>query len=322
MSTRENAGLAINPKTKEVAVFTVREPAWHKLGKTFDRDITVAEAIVASGQDYTVEKQPVFYEGTELTTRKFTVRTDTNTVLGVVGNKYEIVQPSEAYSAAQVLQDQGDIQCVAGGVLFEGQRTFLTVRLPEDILIAGEEYIPYLNALNSFDGSWANLFMISPIRTVCENTCNFAMREAVRKYAFKHMKNWERKMAEAKKVLALSKKYFKEFQDQANDLVIAKFTEAQFEKIVNSLLKVPGDDATNRAKTMFESERSKMFEAYNADDLNNIRDTKWGAYNAFVDYADHMRNSRGENAEARKFIRTFEDTAVKDRAFELIKVAK
>jgi len=52
----------------EYSCVTVREPAWHSLGANFaDRDgLTVAEALHASHQDFTVRKVPLNTEGDEI----------------------------------------------------------------------------------------------------------------------------------------------------------------------------------------------------------------------------------------------------------------
>ena len=52
--------LNYNEENKEYSFFSVKERAWHGLGKIVDQYPTSAEAIKFAGLDYTVEKRPLF----------------------------------------------------------------------------------------------------------------------------------------------------------------------------------------------------------------------------------------------------------------------
>lgn len=64
------------------------EKPWHGLGTELDAPATAEEAIAAAGLDFVVNRAPlVTQDGTPVPQRKAVVRSDTNQVLGVVGDQ-------------------------------------------------------------------------------------------------------------------------------------------------------------------------------------------------------------------------------------------
>jgi hypothetical protein len=116
-----------NQKTGKNSFMSVKEKAWHKLGQVIDRYPTSSEAIQHAGLDYIVEKRPLFTYDTdnylssdETITPKIevsnffaTVRADTEQVLGVVGNDYEVVQNRDAFTFFDAIVGGGE------GILYE-----------------------------------------------------------------------------------------------------------------------------------------------------------------------------------------------------------
>jgi len=116
-----------NQKTGKNSFMSVKEKAWHNLGQVIDRYPTSSEAIQHAGLDYIVEKRPLFtYDTTnylgsaeiiipEIVGPNFfaPVRADTEQVLGVVGNDYEVVQNRDAFTFFDAIVGGGE------GILYE-----------------------------------------------------------------------------------------------------------------------------------------------------------------------------------------------------------
>jgi hypothetical protein len=116
-----------NQKTGKNSFMSVKEKAWHNLGQVIDRYPTSSEAIQHAGLDYIVEKRPLFTYDTdnylssdETITPKIevsnffaTVRADTEQILGVVGNDYEVVQNRDAFTFFDAIVGGGE------GILYE-----------------------------------------------------------------------------------------------------------------------------------------------------------------------------------------------------------
>lgn len=119
---------------------------------------TSEEAIRFAGLDYEVEKSPLFTKGTglkelqdelimndsELEVPNYfaNIRTDNNTVLGVVGKDYQIVQNREAFSFFDAIVGGGDgILYETAGALGNGERIFITAKLPDYIRVGNGDDI-------------------------------------------------------------------------------------------------------------------------------------------------------------------------------------
>ena len=84
----------------KIAMMYTGDPSWHRLGMKLDQPATAREAIEPAGLNYLVELKPLkTNDANEVPTRKATDRTDTNEVLGVVGNGYVPVQNFQAFAS-------------------------------------------------------------------------------------------------------------------------------------------------------------------------------------------------------------------------------
>lgn len=94
----------------EGALFVVRTPAWHRLGRVLENAPTSRDAIREAGLDWTVEQQKVYTEGPEVVDEDgisrpqiaipnmlANVRSDTRTVLATVSQAYSVVQNADAF---------------------------------------------------------------------------------------------------------------------------------------------------------------------------------------------------------------------------------
>ena len=84
--------------TGQASFFTVKEPAWHRLGKVLDEPLTAQRAIVEAGLDFEVEKQQLLLpDGRDAKGAFATIRMDTNKQLGLVGSRYTVLQNKDAF---------------------------------------------------------------------------------------------------------------------------------------------------------------------------------------------------------------------------------
>ena len=142
-----NAAAVMNAVSgTQVAVRTEAKPiAWQGIQgcKNFSSPVTIKEAIDAVGADYQV-------------------RTDRNLTLGVVGSKYGVVQNSKAFEFIDLLASgvEGYDKAVieTAGILGDGERMYVTAKLPSDIFLNDNGYDPindYILFTNTHDGSGA-----------------------------------------------------------------------------------------------------------------------------------------------------------------------
>lgn len=148
----------------------------------------------------------LYRSGDAIAGYKVNVRDRDRKVLGVVSDRYRIVQNREAFSFTDALLGNG-VRYETAGSLQEGKRVWLLARLPREYIIAGERISPYLVFSNSHDGSGAVRVALTPIRVVCNNTLNLALDTARRSWSMIHTGNISGKMQEAKDTLFMAETY-------------------------------------------------------------------------------------------------------------------
>ena len=79
-------------------MFYVREKPWHGLGTEVKEAPTSADALVYAGLDWDVIQKNVYAEyGTLISGYKANVRSTDNATLGIVSDRYKIVQNKDAF---------------------------------------------------------------------------------------------------------------------------------------------------------------------------------------------------------------------------------
>ena len=149
--------------TSSDSMFSVRETPWHGLGGVLDRPpATIAEAIQASGLGWRVEREPIAIDRGQAATADdwreprweeipgyyATVRQDNRTVLGIVGERYRIVQNEEAFRFVDQLLGS-ELHFETAGSLQGGRRVWVLATLPEHVKVGGDAVKPFVLLMNS-----------------------------------------------------------------------------------------------------------------------------------------------------------------------------
>jgi Domain of unknown function (DUF932) len=106
-------------------------------------------------------------------------------VLGVVGDRYRIVQNDEAFQFVDQLIGSA-MHFETAGRLHGGRQVWVLARLPEHIEVGGDPVRCYVLLLNSHDGTTAVVAASTPVRVVCQNTLNWALTRAHQRYSIRH----------------------------------------------------------------------------------------------------------------------------------------
>ena len=151
-------------------MFSVRETPWHGLGTIVNDTPTSEDALRISGLDWKVVQDDVFTDsGERISGYKANIRDIDRKILGVVSDRYKVVQNTDAFSFTDELLGQG-VKYETAGSLQDGRRVWLLARMPKEYIGGSDEICPYLVFSNSHDGTGAVKVAITPVRVVCNNS--------------------------------------------------------------------------------------------------------------------------------------------------------
>ena len=298
----------------------VREKPWHGLGTRVEEALTSGEAIEKAGLDWNVIPCPVF-DDRHIQIQGYTANTrdKDNAVLGIVGSRYSIVQNKEAFDFTDALIGEG-MKYETAGSLRGGRQVWLLGKMPQTEIL-GDKLDPYVCFTNTHDGSGAVRVCMTPVRVVCNNTLNFALSTAKRKWSCVHKGNIQGKLSEARQTLGLMDLYLKNLAETADYLACAPFYEADVMMALKRMLPIT-EKTTERQKKTIEETKEGIIECTFAPDLFEFLDTKWGFLNAVADYVAHSDPMRKtESWQENRFAAIVAGHPLLDKAFEVVGVA-
>lgn len=303
-------------------MFSVREKPWHGLGKIVMEAPTSAEALHLAGLDWNVVQEPIYTEFNEqVEGYKANVRDSDRKVLGVVSDRYKVVQNADAFSFTDELIGKG-VRYETAGSLQEGKKVWLLARLPREYIIAGERISPYLVFSNTHDGSGSVKVAVTPVRVVCNNTLNLALDKASRSFSMIHTGNIQDKIQEARDTLFMAEEYMDCLGAEFEQLRRQKMTDEQVKEYINLLLPMEKESTQLQSKNIIRLREDMMKRYYDAPDLQTVGNNAYRFINAVSDFATHANPLRRTvNYNENLFARTIDGNPLIDKAYQLIKAA-
>ena len=336
--------------------------------KSFKTPVSVSTAIKEVEANYKVDKQSLvrvpeafiesikngtpymgsFSENDIITTHMATYREDNNKTLGVVGANYGVVQNEKAFEFIDIITSGelgGDKPVIeTAGVLGYGERMFVTAKMPKNMLIDGdnksgiEDYILFTN---SHDGSGAVTALFTPVRVICQNTLNLALKQAKNKLIFKHTANvntrldWDNKenIEKAVAVLKMHEHYKKEFLNNLynlsqkkieNDTEIIDFsakvlaTPAQYRllKLANfDMDKLTTEELSTRNRNSINALCDTIESGVGQDEF---RGTKLWLYNGLTSYLGNEKKYKTEEDKMNSIVLGGDANKKMQRGFDLL----
>ena len=298
-------------------MFYTREKPWHGLGTLVAEAPESREALRIAGLNWKVLQEPVYTENDELIQGyKANVRDSDRKILGVVTDRYKVIQNEEAFAFTDALLGEG-VRYETAGSLQEGRRVWLLARLPREYIIAGERISPYMVFSNTHDGSGAVKTALTPIRVVCNNTLNLALRTAKRSWSMIHTGD-----ISGKNTLFLADEYMSALGKEFENLRGIRLSEKQVMDYIEILLPVE-ENFTPQQKRGIERLREDMRMRYfDAPDLKDVGNNGYRFVNAVSDFATHSTPRRKTaNYKENIFARTADGNPLIDRAYQMVLAA-
>lgn len=296
---------------------------------------TTADVMSAAGLDWTVAKcklvasmsisdgyvkdQDSFIFGNniyrECPNAYATYRTDLNIPLGIVKERYTPVQNTEAFNFFDSAIGKNKAIFQTAGWFGNGERIFVSVKLPKNILVDGDPVENYLVFTTSHDGSSGVKILFTPIRVVCQNTLNAAIQTSTNYVSFRHTKSVHSKIDIAAEILGICENkiyYLNEYYNKMTKIKMsdldAQLTfanvilteEEQFRiketghtigQIVTRDWRAIQDSEISMKKVNVLSEMNNYY--FSGVGQKEILGTAWGVYNAVTGYYSNIDNTDG-----------------------------
>jgi phage/plasmid-like protein (TIGR03299 family) len=338
--------LNFNERTGRYSFFSVQQKAWHGLGQIVSDYPTSAEAINNAGLDYEVIKSPLYSKvsniidptdsleirDNELKVPNYfaTTRTDNNTVLGVVGKEYHIVQNREAFGFFDAIVGGTDgIMYETAGALGNGERIFITAKLPDYIRVGNGDDVTekYIFLTTSHDGSGSITAAFTPVRIVCQNTLNASLRNMSNVVRIRHTSGAKQRLDNAQKVMGLANEFSNQLEGIFNEWSKVRVNDNEVKKLIQFAL-CPNKETLQHIKNGNEDEISTVFKntvedafAYamtsDSQQMETTKGTLFGAYNAVTGYYQNVRSYKNNEAKLQSIILKGTAQSKSQKAFEI-----
>jgi phage/plasmid-like protein (TIGR03299 family) len=322
----------------------VRKQAWAQAGTAVNAG-SASEAAQQAGLDWSVELSDMFTERKtvvspletvteklEIPRRQAVVKRseESESVIGVVGDKYKIVQNMEVFSALDTLVDSGDARYTAAGEYNGGANIWMVMELPTGVQVANDPHAAFLLVQSSHDGSCA--VRIRPIieRLFCANQINRIIKGKHKNdytYVMKHTTNSELSVNDIRNITQLTYDSIQQYEMIAGKLLERKVDDRQVRNIFKAVWALPSEveeapdhllsQGQRRQRTIALNGRDSAWNIYSQSHTQeNIRGTAFGAWQAVVEHADHYA-SGGSDRRAIATISGRNDR-IKDKALDLV----
>ena len=301
------------------SMFYVRETPWHGLGTKVLEAPASKDALQLAGLDWRVLQEPIYTAMEELVDGyKANVRDSDRKVLGVVTDRYRVIQNDEAFAFTDELLGAG-VKYETAGSLQGGRKVWLLAHMPHEYIISGERISPYLLFSNTHDGSGAIKVALTPIRVVCQNTLNLALARAKRSWSMIHTGDIREKMQEAKDTLFLAENYMDELGKEFEALRMKKLTDKQVMEYIEILLPIEDGSTPQQEKNMKRLREDMKIRYFDAPDLQGVGKNAYRFVNAVSDFATHAEPLRKTaNYKENLFSRTVDGNPVIDKAYQIV----
>lgn len=304
------------------SMFYVRETPWHGLGIRVLEAPGSEEALEVAGLNWTVRQEPIYTDNNLLIPGyKANVRDSDNRVLGVVTDRYKVVQNDDAFAFTDELLGEG-VRYETAGSLQNGRKVWILARMPREFIINGEQISPYLVFSNTHDGSGAIKVAVTPIRVVCNNTLNLALSTAKRSWSMIHTGDVKGKMEEARQTLFMAEKYMSKLGSEFENLRKIKLSDRQVMEYIKTLLPYENEENAHHVRNINRLREDMQRRYFDAPDLKDVGNNAYRFVNAVSDFATHSEPiRRTRNFKENLFSKTVEGNPLIDKAYQMVCVA-
>lgn len=247
-----------------------------------------------------------------------TYRTDYNIPLGVVKSKYQVVQNNDAFNFFDEAIGEDKAQWQYAGFFGNGEKIFVTAKLPITTTVNNDPIDNYLVFSNSHDGSSSINIMFAPIRVICTNMLNAALKSSESYIRIRHTSSAKDKLDEGARILRVACDYAKSTEELYRSLSMVYMNDRQIMQYIAELILSEEENAkllNYDSKTGYDKLFDRQYRAIEQSGVStrklnqmiamfdyylygigqiDIANSAWGAYNAITGYYCNVANLEGE----------------------------
>ena len=280
----------------------VGEVPWHGQGKPVPPDVTAKEMIQAAGLDWSVVKQPargtkptVDSRGKEKFARYELVRVpranreEDEVILGLVSDRYEPLQNSEAFQFFDPIVDRKTATYETAGALGDGERVWVMAQMPGAIkVVRGDECQKYLLLSNSHTGQGAVIVKFTAVRVVCQNTLTMAMKDGQSAFRVRHSAKMGERLEEVGELISAANQIYKEAAERFQKLAATPVKDRiMLEEYLAALFPKSEPQKKNGTHSPKWDHVTELFESAPDLQLPGVKGSLWAAYNAVTRFEDY-----------------------------------
>jgi phage/plasmid-like protein (TIGR03299 family) len=295
--------LTTNSITNQVE-FAYRESdgmPWHGLGQALPDGATIDQWRVAAGMDWRIKRAKVRYPISpetvemaqfyhEMPDQHVLFRSDNCKPLGIVSDKYKVVQPSEVIEFFRDIVKVGGLELSAAGTIYGGKRYWATAKIGEAAPVSVKDKIGgYLLISTSADGSTATEVRRTTVRVVCRNTLAMASREQA-SLRISHRTEFDPESV--KWYMNINEAAWEAFRHQMTRLAEKQLDMDQAEELAVSI--IGGEKNKVRTSSGFNNVMRLFTGAGAGSTFDGVYGSAFGLLNAFTEHVDHHARTRSE----------------------------
>ena len=297
----------IETRDGRASMFYVDEPPWHGLGTQLSKPATAEEAIRFAHMGWEVKKVPLFAHegniGMRVESSYAIVRSDRwgrieCPVFGIVRETYTPLQNVDAFAFFDPIVGKKAAIYHTAGVLGNGERIWILAKLPNHIVVKGEDVAEkYLLLSNSHDGQSSVQVKFTPIRVVCQNTLTMALSQG-RTIRVSHTKEMPNRLNQARKLLGIIDKQYDDigltFQKMAN----VQINTGHLGEYLTRVFPDPVDEENRAGRKRAMQNRSlaeHFFDQGKGNRVPGVCGTLWAAYNGITELVDHRKTKQDDD---------------------------
>lgn len=282
----------------------VGQTPWHGLGNQLSANQSIEVWQQQAGMDWDIKEAPVqFMDSVDETQsrlitfaqNKVLYRSDTNTPLSVVSQRYQVVQPREILEFYRDLTEVSGFQLETAGVLKGGKKVWALARTGHSAILQGNDVTnAYVLLATACDGTLATTAQFTAIRVVCNNTLAVALGDNKGAVKVPHSTAFDAQAVKQK--LGISVSSWDSFMYRMKQLSERKVKHAEAEQFFRRLFSDSEQPAT---QTPNEHAMRKTLSIYNGQgrgaELGSAKGTALGLLNSVTEFVDHERRARNSD---------------------------